>query len=243
MYWRAETAEAWQAFWQQVRGAATVDLPPLTPPARIQDALDPHWTRDDLVLSMTCGFPFRTRLYDKVRYVGTFDFGLGDARGHYHSVIVARTPQLDETPVTLAFNSRDSQSGFACIRDPDPRNPSPHIKAVIETGSHGASIAAVADGRADLAYIDAVTWRIWKTYGSHMGTLWEIGRTGPTPGLPLITGLDQDPAPLRTALAAALADLTVPRSQALGGLSGMAVLDETAYLTVPDLSPDLSHLP
>ena len=36
----------------------------------------PAWEAPDLLLSQTCGYPFRARLHDRVAYVGTPDFGV-----------------------------------------------------------------------------------------------------------------------------------------------------------------------
>jgi len=243
MYWRSETAAAWRMFWERVRAASTVDVPDLTAPEDLPDDWTDHWTDPDLFLSMTCGFPYRTVLSDQVAYVGTLDFGLGDMPGHYHSVVVAREGFDLQAPARLAINGRDSQSGWACIRDPDPRNPRPDITAIVETGAHAGSVRAVAEGRADLAYVDAVTWRLLERHEPLAQKVLPCGRTGPTPGLPLVTARAVDPGALRLALIAACADLPADLSETLGGLTGVTILGGAAYLAVPDLSPRTVPLP
>lgn len=77
------------------------------------------WQSPDLVLSQTCGFPYRARLHDKVTLIGTPDYGLpGCPPGHYCSVFVARKDDprvtLDQFDGTaLAYNEPLSQSGWA----------------------------------------------------------------------------------------------------------------------------------
>ena len=65
----------------------------------------------------------------------------------------------------FAINSDDSLSGYVALRvamreaglDPDSAE-------WVETGSHRASIRAVAAGEADIASIDAVCWALAKDY-------------------------------------------------------------------------------
>ena len=42
------------------------------------------WHDPDLLVSQTCGFPYRTKLHDKVTLVGTPDFALPDINGQPH---------------------------------------------------------------------------------------------------------------------------------------------------------------
>ena len=234
MYWRDENAEAWRDFWARMGPG----LPDLTAPGEIAD-LGAHWTDPGLVLSMTCGLPFRAALRGRVRYVATPDFGLGDGPGMYHSVCIAR-PGWDGGAALMAYNAADSQSGWAAQDDADPRNPRPAIRGTLCTGSHAGSLTAVAEGRADLAWIDAVTWRLLQRFVPGVAAqVAVIGRTGPVPGLPLICALDRDPVPLRAAFAAACATLSPSETEALGGLRGIAVLDPARYLSLPIPAPPL----
>lgn len=237
MYWRAETAADWRAFWEDVRAAAPGPLPPLTPPDALPADLDAHWRDPALVLSMTCGFPYRTRLHGAVGYVCTLSFGIDAAPGRYYSVVIGRPGHDPAAPVRLAVNSRDSQSGWACAGAPGPESPPLAVSAVVETGAHAASLAAVAEGRADRAYIDAVSWEALRRHAPGAEAVAVLGRTPATPGLPVITAPGRDPAPLRAALAQACETLPEDRRARLAGLSGIAVLDPADYLAVPDFSP------
>lgn len=245
MYWRDETASTWRRFWKLVQGFAGRDglnLPELTAPNDVGGDLVSHWVQPDLVLSMTCGYPLRTVLKTRVDYVGTFDFGLPDAPpGHYRScaICAAERVALDGT-LTLAFSGRDSQSGWACVSDPGAENPNLAFDDLLETGSHAASMVAVAEGRADVAYVDAVTWALSKRFDPISARLRVAGLTSPTPGLPLITRAGGPVEPLRTALRDACMAFPEADAAMLGGLNGFVVLDTAKYFTVPDHLPRIA---
>jgi len=144
MYWRAENADLWRAFWSVLQDCAQAEgikLPDLTPPEDLPTDWYTHWLSPDLALSMTCGLPFRTALAGKVQYIGTLDFGLGGPPGHYHSQILTRA-DLSSPPQKLAFNSADSQSGWAATQDIPNRAA---LTSYVATGGHSASLAAVAE--------------------------------------------------------------------------------------------------
>lgn len=194
------------------------------------------WTSPDLLLSQTCGLPFRTFLRDRVTLVGCFDHGLPDTPpGYYRSHLIAR--QGDQRPLgalarRFARNSGHSQSGWAAAWEfLAPMGITPAVTA--ETGAHRASAELVASGGADLAAIDAVTWRILRSELPHVAACLRIvATTAPTPALPLITAAGRDPAPLRAALALALAGLTEADRRTLG-LRALVDLPAEAWLSMP----------
>lgn len=194
-----------------------------------------HWTDPDLLLSQTCGRPFKDHLHGKVRIIGTPDYGLeGCPPGHYQSLIVARADDPRATltefsDATFAFNERGSQSGWAALAAESPEV----LKGrQLQTGSHRASILAVQDRRADFAAIDAVTFR-HLTAASDANGLKVIHRTTPRPGLPFITNARQDPEPLFTAIAAAISALSGTDRECLG-LRGLIRIPAEDYLALPD---------
>jgi hypothetical protein len=242
MYWQPETAAAWRAVWADVQAASRaegVDLPDLTPPENIPAPWTAHWLRDDLVLSQTCSLPLRTALRDRVSYVGTFDFGLGGPPGSYHSVLVTRDAAMPRSVDVLALNGTDSQSGYAAgcdaLEGGGPETAFAQRAArLVETGGHRASLRAVAEGRADAAYLDAVSHRIAARLEPQAEKTQVAGRTPPTPGLPLITARHRDPAPLRAILRRVFAGAPAWRGAAdLGGLRDFVVHDVQDYLALP----------
>jgi ABC-type phosphate/phosphonate transport system substrate-binding protein len=194
-----------------------------------------HWTDPALLLSQTCGRPYKAHLHGRVTLVGTPDYGLeGCPPGHYQSLVIAREddPRDDLAAFAqarFAFNDEGSQSGFAALAAEAPevlRGPRLH------TGSHRASTLAVREGRADFAAIDAVTFR-HLTAASETTGLRIVHRTTPRPGLPLITSATQDPAPIFAATAEAVAALS-PEDRACLGLVGLIRIPSDAYLALPD---------
>ena len=198
------------------------------------------WLDPGLVLSQTCGWPFATRLKNQVQLVGTPDYAVDGCRGPlYSSVIIVRKSDASKKLAEFrgrraALNGRDSLSGFiafdaalrrggSALSDLDP----------VETGSHRASIRAVAEGRADIACIDAVCWALAQTFEADAAAqLNVIARTPLRPALPLITARSRGAAErdaLREAVAEALAmQQTKPARQALF-LAGLSVLNEADY--------------
>lgn len=234
MYWRDETADLWQQFWRQVQLQA--DLPDLTPPNELPTNWVDHWLDPNLTLSMTCSLPFRTSLRDKVTYVGTLSFGLPDKPGYYYSCQIS---SLNDTGQRrLAINGADSQSGWAVAT----LDASPYSQ-IIETGSHAASLAAVASGQADLAFIDAVTWRLLERYDPLAAQVRVSGRSQATPGLPLVTAKRNDPRDLQGAIHAACESFAPTDPMAMGGSLSLSLLDPADYLSLPIPPSPAGHAP
>ncbi|WP_424984748.1 phosphate/phosphite/phosphonate ABC transporter substrate-binding protein [Microbulbifer sp. S227A] len=207
-------------------------------PERLTRDPDPWeiWQSADLLLAQTCGMPYRTRLHDAVSLVATPDYGLaGCPPGYYHSVLIAHAHAPGEQPQDFAgqrfaYNEALSQSGWAA--------PINHMNGLgvtfathIKTGAHAASARAVAEGRADIAGIDAVTWALLCEHDPVVGALKVVGTTPPTPGLPLITARDRDVAPIAAAIRAAIGDLATQDRAALH-IKGLIDIPATAYLAV-----------
>ncbi len=196
------------------------------------------WQSPDLLLSQTCGYPFRARLQGKVTYVGTPDFGVeGCAPGYYRSVLVARADDprstiADFDGARFAYNEALSQSGWAA--------PQTHaaklgirLPPALQTGGHRLSAEAVATGRADIAALDVVTCRLLTIHTPEMSALKVVGLTDPTPGLPFITALGRDPDPIHAATRDAVAALTAEDRDILG-LRGLVRIPVESYLAVPN---------
>ena len=190
------------------------------------------WRDPALCLAQTCGLPFRLGLHEHVALVGTPDHGVeGCAPGFYCSVLVARKD--DTRPsfaafagAVAAFNAPDSQSGWAALAA--AAEGASFFARRVETGSHRASIRAVASGEAAIAAIDAVTWRLALRHEPAARALRVLGRTAPVPGLPLVTAGRHDPAPYAAAARQALAS---PEARALG-IAGLVAIPKAAYLAL-----------
>lgn len=245
MYDWPEVADATDRLWAGIRDRLRSDGIAAPETLSRGPGLWEMWESPELLLGQTCGMPLRTRLAGRVTLVATPDYGLPQSPpGHYHSVFVARRADADSLADFLdrvfAYNGQDSQSGWAAAMN----HIAPHrFRRTLHTGAHSESAAAVADGRADLACIDAVTWRLIETHRPAVaGRLRILARTAPTPGLPLITASGRDPGPLASACAAAVAALSAGDRSALG-ITGIVRIPLTAYLAVPTPEPPTQDAP
>lgn len=238
MYARPELGAAHASLWSLIHTSlADHGIP--APDSLSQSAPEfATWTDPALVLSQTCGMPYRLWLHNRTGYVGTPDYGLPNCPlGYYQSAIVTRADDprdtlADYATATFAYNVPHSQSGYAA--------PWAHTKPLgfwfqnrLQTGAHSASAAAVASGQADIAALDAVTWRLLQRYDKRAETLRVLDWTTPTPGLPLITAKSRDTATIHTATAQAITALDPNHRTALG-LRGLTKLDPHSYHSVPN---------
>lgn len=225
MYDRPETEAANDRLWTLFRKALGHG------PDRLTRDGDYHWTDPALLLSQTCSLPVRTFLRGKVTLVAAPVFDIDCENGNYFSHIVVRADDTrdrleDFADATLAISGPDSHSGWGSIRSMF----APF--RVLVTGAHRESARAIAEGRADLAAIDANTWRMiarWDETASHLKV---IGRTPSSPATPYITAHGNDPAPIRAALAEAV-DALSDEDRDLLGLLGVTDASEVDYLALP----------
>ena len=237
MYDRPETAAANDRLWSgiaRVLRQRGIDAP---------EALDRDtglweaWQSPDLLLSQTCGLPYRTRLHATVALVATPVCALdGVPPGYYQSVLVARRDDprrrlSDFAGATLACNDTLSQSGWAAPMT-EAAATGITLGPTLITGAHRQSAAAVADGRADIAAIDALTWAMIRRWDPCAAMLREIGTTAPTPALPWITGRPDLVPALAEALDQGVAALSAD-DRAMLGITGTIRLGREAYLAVP----------
>ena len=91
----------------------------------------------------------------------------------------------------------------------------------------------VADGQADIAALDVITWRDIQRYDPSVASrLRVLMQTSPTPGLPYITAKTQDPAPIRAAIQQAIKALDTEDRSTLGIL-GLVEIPKQDYLAIP----------
>lgn len=245
MYQRPQLEGAHARYWQLIRNALNavgIDAPE-TLSQQAQELF--VWKHPELVLSQTCGMPYRMWLHEQVELVGTPDYGLdGCPAGYYRSAILVRADEdrsqiSDFKNATFAYNQTFSQSGYAAAF----WHAKPHgfwFKHLLHTQSHLISAKSVADGRADIASLDAVTWRNIETFEDFAADLRVLEWTLPTPGLPLITALGQIKDEIFDAVSKAISQLSSEDRAALG-LRGIVRIPKEDYLAVPN--PDDADSP
>jgi ABC-type phosphate/phosphonate transport system substrate-binding protein len=232
MYDRPENAAAHDALWTLVREAHGGDLP-----AALTRDLTPAetWAHPALALGQVCGLPLRTTFRARVSYVATGTYDIDAPPGHYLSLWVvrahdARAALAEYSGATLAINGTDSQSGWA---GPVTAAAEQGVRfgTLSETGAHVLSARAVAENRADIAGIDAISWRGICRYDDAAASLRVIGATPPVPGLAFVTAPGCNTPRMFDALAAAIAALSAPHLNTLG-LHGIVRIPLDAYHAV-----------
>ncbi len=237
MYDWPQLRTAHRAFWTEIRkGLSSRGV--YSPETLAESGMGlPFWSDPGLVLSQTCGLPFRQSLHGKVRLVGTPDYGVaGCPPGYYRSYFIARRDDYrselaDFKSTVFALNGKDSQSGYAAART-HAVNQGFWFESWLETGSHLLSAKRVAEGAADIASIDAVSWHFISRFEPFAASLRILEATEPSPGLPYITSLAYDAEVIYGAVSEALQVLDPVHREELS-LKGFVQIPEAAYLAVP----------
>lgn len=238
MYRRPQLDEAHEHYWQLIR--QNLHLAGIDSPSHLsQDAEEFYvWKHPELVLSQTCGMPYRIWLHARVQLVGTPDFGVeGCPPGYYRSALVIRADdqrkRLDDFQnAVFAYNQTFSQSGYAA--------PYWHLKPYgfwfenrLHTQQHLLSALAVAEGRADIAALDAVSWRLMSEHDAFANSLRILEWTEPTPGLPLITAKGKTAETIYDAVKSAIEQLGESDRRLLG-LRGIVRINKDQYTAIPN---------
>lgn len=242
MYDRPETAQAHDALWALIGEALRAQG------IAAPDALDREigvmegWQSPDLLLGQICNMPYRAVLRDRVTLLGASDYGLPDCPpGHYYSCFIVRADDPATDPAAsadyrLAYNEALSHSGWSAPQQWAQANGFAFRKGYM-TGAHLQSVHAVADGLADIAAIDAVSWGMFARWEPVAAQVRVIGRTAMTPGMSFVTAAGRDPAPLRAAVTAAIAALPEAEREVLG-LRAIVPLPQDAYNIALPATPD-----
>ncbi len=187
-----EVDALWRAIATRIRAAGLEAPSTLWRPAASEDL----WSHPDLLVGETCGSQVVGAFAGRVEVLGVLDHAVDGCRpGDYRSVLVCRNDDPADSLADLrgrpvAINGRYSQSGHGALAAEvaplaaDAR----FFGEVVETGSHRESMRATAEGRADLASIDEVCWRLGLDHEPAVDELRVLAWTDPTPAPPLVTG-------------------------------------------------------
>ena len=232
MYDRPETRAANDRLWELIRDELGFGPAALT---RGNDPWD-HWNSPDLLLSQTCGLPYRSVLHPSVHLVGTPDHRLeGCLPGTYRSALVMRKddPRSIDDIETLrfAYNSTDSQSGWAAPWD-FVQKIGKRLTPFVQTGSHEASAISVAQNQSDLASLDAISWKLMQKWDDFAAHLRVVGWSDPTPALPFVTADEKHVATLRSALEETFTKLSDDERICLQ-IFGVVQVPKENYLEIP----------
>lgn len=204
----------WSAIARHLRGQG------IAAPATLERdrPVEAIWRDPALLFAQCCGYPLVADPELSLCVIAMPHYVLPDGpAGHHYSRILVRA---DDPATTLAafagrrvaINAPLSNTGSNLLRAAVAQvaPPDGFFGEAIVTGSHRASIEAVASGRADIASIDAVTAEvIARDDPAALHGLRELARTPRAPNLPFVTALETRPAivaALREALRAAVTD-------------------------------------
>ncbi len=238
MYDMPERRAAIDAWWAGLarhwRAAGMRDIPET---AHLPQDLYALWLAPDLFIAQTCGYPLTHELKGRVTLVATPVYAVDGCVGPtYHSVIIARRDSdvrtLDEVGGrTAAINGYDSQSGWNALRHSLIGKSAP--AQIIETGGHRKSVAAVREGRVDVAAIDCVSYaHLQEVAPQEIAPLRVIARSASAPALPYVTRRDISPEDLqrlRAGLRAAMTDPDLSETRSAMLIAGVEIVPLEAY--------------
>jgi len=246
MYDLPELREATDAWWaglaEKFRAAGIAEVPDRLTRS---DDISAAWHSPALLLSQTCGYPMVMLLADVVQLVATPVYAAEGCDGaNYSSVIVVRA---DDAVADLsglrgrraAVNAPHSQSGYNALRHQlaPLAGGKTFFSEVVETGGHHKSMAAVADGQADVTAIDCVTFALTACYRPEATAgLRVLQYTAPAPGLPYVAPAGASPDLVRrlsTGLQEACAEPALAEVREALMLKGVEALPRSAYDCIP----------
>ncbi|GAB2184492.1 phosphate/phosphite/phosphonate ABC transporter substrate-binding protein [Roseibium sp. LAB1] len=234
----------------RVLGLAESDIRPWLEGQDLVEA----WTDPDLLLSQTCGYPLTHGLADKVRLVGTPHYDAEGCEGpRYCSQLIVGRGSSHKSLESLrgqraVFNGSDSQSGMNTFRHAVAQLEvsGRFFSEVIESGSHLASLKAVAAGKADIASIDAVCWAlVCREIPELAAQLRPLARTASAPGLPLITSCRFSDTELGLVTEAVAKVFTAPETQQSRerlGIHGFSKLSADDYAVILKMEAEAAEL-
>jgi ABC-type phosphate/phosphonate transport system substrate-binding protein len=212
--------------------------------------LHEFWRSPSLIFGQACGYPYVTRLRERVALIATPIYAFPGCEGASHGAFIvanrrrARRALADFAGARAAINARDSNTGMNLFRAAIApfAGGRPFFAEVIVTGSHEASLAAVGVGEADIGAIDCVSFALLQRgRPALLESVEAIAHTPRTPALPFIMNADLARSHLtavRQALLETLNDPALAAARATLGLVGAEILDDADYERVAQIERD-----
>ena len=199
------------------------------------------WTDPGLLLSQCCGADLVGRYAGTLALVATPLYSAPGCDGCLYSSVVLVAEDSPATEISdlrnavCVVNSRESHSGTNALRAlvaPLSRG-GRFFSRIVTSGSHPASVAAVAGGEADVAAIDCVTYAHLEHYRpSRLKGTRRLCYTARAPGIPFVTRAGSDPDRTRQLQSAILEAFEEPDVRAAGAavfIDGVEILPLSAY--------------
>jgi ABC-type phosphate/phosphonate transport system substrate-binding protein len=212
------------------------------------------WQHSGLLLAQGCEYPLAKLVGDRVRVIARPRYTAPGCEGaNYRSALIVRDADPAITLADLrnrrcAVNEPSSNSGMNLLRAALAPVAAGRLffEAVVLTGSHRRSVAAIASGEADVAAVDCVSWAyLQRLYPSEVAGLRILSWTPASPSLPFITSRNTDPVAidaLRATLGNVFADnaLAHVRDQLL--LEGVDLEADGGFTEVLSLEREAGEL-
>jgi len=244
---RAATDEFWSAIAARLIAAGVDDVPALL--TRDLTHIE-TWGDPRLLFGQACQYPLASTGYETVRLVAIPAYSAPGCEGsRYRSAIIVRTEDVAQRLEDLrgrrcAVNERSSNSGSNLLRAAIAplAEHGRFFSSVQLTGGHQASVRAVAEGIADAAAIDCVSYAHIRRLSPELtARLRILDWTPSSPGLPYVTARTNEASTL-SALRAALADVQTDPTQATVRdallLTGIDFTVDEDYVEVRKLEQD-----
>ncbi len=233
---KTATDSFWRAIAERLKDAG------LPAPELLTRTGDYHaiWRNPTLLLGQACGYPLVTQLKDAVEIVATPIYGSPGCQGFEHySFFIVNAKAEHQTLSDLrgrvcAVNGFDSNTGVNLLRAAIApiANGSRFFRSVIVTGAHRKSLEAVADGHADVAAIDCVSFAHFQHFEPQITAhVAKIGQSLHTAAPPYITAKKTDPGIL-SVLREALRD--VARAPGLKSVRSALKIEGVVFETDAD---------
>jgi ABC-type phosphate/phosphonate transport system substrate-binding protein len=248
------TAAANDALWASI-SARLAEAGVQAPPRLTRDGdFAALWRHPSLIFGQTCGYPYVTALKETVTLIAAPEYSFPGCEDALHRSFIIRGQgdprrELGEFRGAIAaLNAHDSNTGMNLFRATIApfAGGAPFLRATVVTGSHEASVIAVAEGGADLASIDCVSLALLERGRPELiKRVAIISESVPSPNLPFIASASL-PAPtiaaVREALFAALADPHLAKTCVALGLTGARVVTPADYDRVIDIERDAATM-
>jgi ABC-type phosphate/phosphonate transport system substrate-binding protein len=202
------------------------------------------WRHPLLLFGQGCEYPLARSPADSIRLVATPHYSASGCEGAtYRSAIVVRAKDSAEGLADLrnrrcAINETTSNSGMNLLRASIAplANGARFFESVLFSGSHRRSVEMVAEGEADVAAVDCVSFaHFQRLYPSIVANLRILDWTPSSPSLPFITAVttsDTTLQTLRSSLSTVLADRSLDTVRERLFLDGVDLLPVDGFSEV-----------
>lgn len=197
---RQANARFWAALAGLLRARGATEVPEAL---TVERPAVPDEIGQEVRFTQTCGWPLQTLYRGQYQLLARPCYDAAGCTGSTHSAfIMVRADSPARTVINLrgarfALNTLHSNSGMNLPRRmiADLAEGQPFFGEVIETGGHGASLAALQAGMVDCASIDCMTIAFAQDYQPEMVTgLRVLAQTPPSPAIPFVTSRHSDAA-------------------------------------------------